>query len=68
MTPEICSVFVKTEKSKRFHMLVMTLGYWNVRNLQKARSQFDLPVEEGLGLFSRLSAIEMTLKKKGQCV
>jgi transposase len=65
---EIRPVFVRTEKSTRGHALVVMLAYLIVRYLQKAWSQFDVTVEEGLGRLSTLSTIEMTIKNKGQCL
>jgi len=65
---EIRPVFVRTEKSTRGHVLVVMLAYLIVRYLQKAWSQFDVTVEEGLARFSTLSTIEMTVKNKGQCL
>jgi len=65
---EIRPVFVRTEKSTRGHALVVMLAYLIVRYLQKAWSQFDVTVEEGLGRLSTLSTIEMTVKNKGQCL
>jgi transposase len=65
---EIRPVFVRTEKSTRGHVLVVMLAYLIVRYLQKAWSQFDVTVEEGLARLSTLSTIEMTVKNKGQCL
>ena len=65
---EIRPVFVRTEKSTRGHVLVVMLAYLIVRYLQKAWSQFDVTVEEGLGQLSTLSSIEMTVRNKGQCL
>jgi transposase len=65
---EIRPVYVRTEKNTRGHALVVMLAYLIVRYLQKAWSQFDVTVEEGLGQLSTLSSIEMTVRNKGQCL
>lgn len=65
---EIRPVFVRTEKNTRGHALVVMLAYLIARYLQKAWSQFDVTVEEGLHQLSTLSTIEMTVKNKGQCL
>lgn len=65
---EIRPVFVRTEKSTRGHVLVVMLAYLIVRYLQKAWSQFDVTVEEGLASLATLSTIELTVKNKGQCL
>lgn len=56
---EIRPIYVQTKESTCGHLLVSMLAYQVIRELEKAWSQFDLTVEEGISLLSTLSLMKI---------
>ena len=54
--------YVRTEESTRGHALVVMLAYKVVRRLQKAWSEIDRTVEEGLEVLKGLCSTEIWVK------
>lgn len=65
---EVRSVFVRTEKSTRGHVLVVILAYMIIRKLRHAWAKLDLTGEEGLRQLSTLCCTEVKIKDHSSCL
>ena len=65
---EVRTVFVRTEANTCGHVLVVMLAYLIVRELKRARKDFDLTVEEGLKELDKICAMNLSVKGGDACL